>query len=107
MLANLPETLDEVKEWQWSELAPYYQELEEQNLTAQNIDQWLKAWTALSDLSSGKFSLLNLAHTQNTADITVQNELNELRQTLEPPVKQAEQRLTQKLLASGLQAAGM
>lgn len=107
MLANLPETLDEVKEWQWSELAPYYQELEAQDLTAQNIDQWLKAWTALSELTGGKFSLLNLAHTQNTADITVQTELNQLRQTLEPPVKQAEQRLTQKLLASGLEAAGM
>lgn len=107
MLANLPETLDGVKEWQWAELAPYYRELEEQDLTAQNIDEWLKVWTALQELTGGKFSLLNLAHTQNTADLTVQAELNELRQTLEPPLKQAEQRLTQKLLASGFEPDGM
>src|SRR5690349_17335960 len=107
MLANLPETVEEVKEWRWDEFSPYYRELEEQPLTAQNIDQWLKAWTALQELTGGKFSLLNLAHTQNTADTGIQSELNELRQTLDPPVKQAEQRLTQKLLASGLKPVGM
>lgn len=107
MLANLPEKVEEVKAWQWDELAPYYKELEEQPLTAENIDQWLKAWTGLQELTGGKFSLLNLAHTQNTADTGIQSELNELRQTLEPPIKQAEQRLTQKLLASGFQPAGM
>jgi oligoendopeptidase F len=107
MLANLPETIEEVKQWEWAALAPYYEELENQELTTQNVDEWLKAWTALQELTGGKLSLLNLAHTQNTADMAIQQELNGLRQTLEPPVKQAEQRLTQKLLASGLQPSGM
>ncbi len=107
MLANLPQTVEEVKEWKWEELEPFYRELEEKELTAANIDEWLKAWTALQELVGGKFSLLNLAHTQNTADMAIQNELNTLRQTLDPPIKQAEQRLTEKLLASGLQPAGM
>lgn len=107
MLATLPKTVDEVKEWDWQTLEPYYRELEETELTPANIDEWLKAWTDLQGLAGGKFALLNLAHTQNTADLAIQNELNSLRQTLDPPIKQAEQRLTEKLLASGLQAEGM
>ncbi|MDB5083036.1 MAG: putative family peptidase [Chloroflexi bacterium] len=107
MLANLPRTVDEVSEWQWDTLAPFYRKLEEQELTSENIDDWLKAWTALQELTGGKMSLLNLAHTQDTADMAIQAELNQLRQTLEPPIKQAEQRLTRKFLVSGLQPAGM
>ncbi|MBN9386688.1 MAG: M3 family oligoendopeptidase [Chloroflexi bacterium] len=107
MLATLPKSVEEVKEWNWETFEPYYRELEEIELTPANIDEWLKAWTDLLGLAGGKFALLNLANTQNTADLSIQSELNSLRQTLDPPIKQAEQRLTEKLLASGLQAPGM
>lgn len=107
MLSTLPKSSEEIKNWQWSEFAPYYQELQAQELTENNINEWLTDWTQLSDLLTFHFSKLRIAVSQDTSNKQSEQQLNHFLETIVPAMREAEHQLSQKLLAGGLQPQGM
>src|SRR5512145_2130749 len=106
MLANLPQTAQEFMAWEWPQIEAAYRELEAPELTAANVDEWLAAWSRLSDLIDESVSRLYIATTLNTADEAVQKQFETYLEQVIEPVESAEQKLREKLLASGLEPAG-
>ncbi|NWJ47777.1 MAG: M3 family oligoendopeptidase [Chloroflexi bacterium] len=107
MLASLPSTSEEIKNWKWDDIAPFYEELEKRELNAGNREKWLADWTSLSDVVMGYFARLKVDVSCNTADTGLESELNDWLQNNLPPLRSAENRLIRKLLESGLIPRGM
>ncbi len=107
MLQTLPKSNAEVQDWQWADFEPYFQELQETELTEANVQEWLANWTELAKLVNGGFALLRLGVNRNTADTVTEENLNQRNAKVLPPYRKAEHALTQKLLDSKLQPIGM
>src|SRR5260221_2589703 len=90
----------------WSLIEPLYQELESHRLTVENVAEWLSNWSQLSRLVSQVGSQLYIHTTTNTADEEAEKRYHNYLETIDPQVQIANQRLTQKLLDSGLEPAG-
>ena len=50
MSKQLPKTAQEIMNWSWSQIEPYYQELDARRLNAETLDQWMLDWSDLSSL---------------------------------------------------------
>ena len=50
MLATLPTRAQDVLDWTWPEIEPYYAELKARPVDAASIDEWLRDWSRLSEL---------------------------------------------------------
>jgi len=107
MLAPLPAVLDEFLDWSWTELAPYYAELNERPLTAANVEQWLKDWSDVSRRVAEMRERRYVATTVNTADAAARRRYRQFFDEIFPASEAAEQRLKARLLASGLQPEGL
>ncbi len=106
MFASLPKTSQEFMRLSWSEIAPFYQELARRKLTASNVEQFLLDWTALTQLWHETFQRLYVGITVDTTDAEAERRYSAFLDEIYPAVQEAEQRLKQKLLASGLEPAG-
>jgi oligoendopeptidase F len=107
MLDTLPKTVDQIQNWQWSDIAPYLNQLQETVLTENNISQWLVAWTQLNKLVLGRLTHLRLACDKNTADTELERQRDDMLAHIIPPYRTAENKLTEKLLQSGYEPEGM
>jgi len=86
----------------WSDYEPFYKELEARPLSNENIDVWLDNWSTLAQTADEQYWRLSIATTVNTADQAVEEAFNRYIENIQPVVKTAEQKLKDKLLASGL-----
>ncbi len=102
MFSSLPKDASNLLSWPWAEIEPYYKDLEQRKLTVYVIDQWMADWSAIYSLVDEIYNRLYVATSVNTADQDSQRLLNTYLDEVQPKCKQAEQRLKQKLLASGL-----
>jgi oligoendopeptidase F len=107
MLANLPQTYEEITNWEWSYFEPFFQELQNRPLDQSNIEEWLKDWTALAVVIMGRHQSLSLQIQRYTNDAEAERLYNELNASLLPHIQTAENALNEKLLASGLRPVGM
>lgn len=107
MFDTLPDSVEVIRDWTWDNLQPYFDNLENRDLTADSIEGWLADWTAVADLIDEWHSRSRVKTTQDTTDTDAENYLTHLLDNVLPPVRVAENRLKQKLLASGLSADGM
>ena len=103
---SLPQNAIEFMEWPWSQIEPYYQDLEARPIDASNVSRWLADWTRLSDLASETYARLNVAVTLDTTDPEAERNYNTFLEQTHRPVLAADQRLKEKLLASGLKPDG-
>ncbi|MCB9479306.1 MAG: M3 family oligoendopeptidase [Deltaproteobacteria bacterium] len=92
--------------WDWEQVAPFFAELAERPLNAATVDAWLADWTSLMDLMDEWHSRLHVATTVNTENALARAALHDFLDNIDPPFKAADQRLKQKLLASGLRPTG-
>jgi oligoendopeptidase F len=106
MLDPLPQSAIEFSKWSWREIEPYFQELRERRLSADNVDKWLTDWSRLSDLISEVYARLNVAVTIDTTDAQAEAAYNAFLDQIYPNVQAADQQLKEKLLASGLEPMG-
>lgn len=90
----------------WSDYAPHYKELESRPLSNENIDVWLNDWSRLAETADEHYWRLYIATTVNTADQASEDQFNRYIEAIQPAVKVAEQKLKDKLLASGLSPTG-
>jgi oligoendopeptidase F len=106
MLDSLP-SVSEFMNWAWPQIEPYYHDLESRSLTAGGVNDWLADWTSISARVSEMYARLHLATDCDTADADAERRFNTFLENVYPPVKAAEQKLKQKLLASDLEPTGL
>jgi oligoendopeptidase F len=106
MFNTLPVTGEAVMDWSWSQFEPYYADLLQRDLTADSAAAWLADWTRIGELLDELSNRLYVATTQNTADKTAEAAYTRFLEDIQPAYTMAEQKLKEKLLASGLEPAG-
>jgi oligoendopeptidase F len=106
MLTGLPDKALDVMSWEWSQFAPYYAEMESRDLTPATIADWLADWSHLDDLLGEVAARLRIATTLDTASPEAKHNFTRYLDTIYPPASEADQRLKQKFLASGLEPEG-
>jgi len=92
--------------WSWSQIEPYYQELTARNLAADTVEDWLADWSRLSRLIAETFSRLKVAVDLDTTDKVAEERYNTFLEKIFPSAQAADQKLKEKLLASGLEPRG-
>ncbi len=106
MLKSLPSTPQELLAWQWPDIEPHCRALETYPLNAGNVHEWLVDWTRLTEKLEEMYTRLSIATSVNTADQEAEARLKAFLDTIFPNIMAADQRLKEKLLASGLEPAG-
>jgi oligoendopeptidase F len=99
---TLPTDATSILALTWSDYKPFYQELEGRPLSNETIEEWLKDWSRLAETADEHYWRLYIATTVNTADQAVEEAYNKYIEEIQTSVKTAEQKLKDKLLASGL-----
>jgi oligoendopeptidase F len=105
-LPPLPATSQEFGSWTWEQIAPYYDDLQIRPLDATTVDTWLLDWTRIASLVDELNTWYSIATTVNTADTETRDRYTAFLDNIQPKAAEAEQRLKERLLASGLEPAG-
>lgn len=103
MSFSLPKTAQEFMDWDWSQIEPYYHDLNTRPLSNKTMNTWLADWTCLSNLVSETYARLFVATTLDTKDKEAEQRYHTFLDQIYPAVEAAGQKLKQKLLASGLE----
>jgi oligoendopeptidase F len=106
MLQNLPSTTEDLLKWTWTEIEPYYKDLQDCVLNENNIHSWLKDW---SDLSRHVYEIqfrLEVLTTVDTTDTAAEAAYKKFFDEIFPNLQASENALKQKMLASGLKPEG-
>lgn len=106
MFNHLNATIEEYKNWGWSQFEPYAADLKTRSLTAHSIDAWLHDWSKLSEIMTDVFSRLNVATTMNTSDKDASEAFDKYIDDIYPHSMTFEQDMKDKLLKSGLSPRG-
>jgi len=106
MLPELPQNVETMLRWTWTEIEPYFQDLESRTLTAEKVAGFLADWTKIVELVDEIGSRRYVATAINTADEEAERLYSVYVDEIFPAVEAAEQKLKEKLLASGLEPAG-
>jgi oligoendopeptidase F len=104
---TLPTRYEDAKHWTWTEVEPYFAALKARELNAENVGDWLREWSALSDVLSEVFSRARVATTVDTGDEEAEAYYKNLLATIYPEIEKAENDLNKKLLDTGLTPAGL
>ncbi|NJL93318.1 MAG: M3 family oligoendopeptidase [Anaerolineae bacterium] len=103
MFETMPRRYEAVKDWDWSDFAPYAQDLMERPLDAGSLPGWLGDYSRLLETAWECYSRLQVARTQNTRDEEAQRRFREFVQNVMPALQIANQQLNTRLVASGLE----
>ncbi len=106
MFNTLPATAQEFMDWNWAKIEPYYTDLLTRELNTDTVAAWLADWSTLGKLIHECFTRLSIATTLNTTDEAAVQRYHTYLQQISEPAQTAEQRLKEKLLASGLNPVG-
>ena len=103
MLNALPQDPQALLNWSWAEIGPHYDRLAALSLSDASVGDWLADWTRLDDRVSEMYSRLHVATSANTADTEADARFKAFLDEIYPSTEAAEQKLREKLLASGLE----
>ena len=103
---SLPANAQSILAMKWQDYEPYYNDLESRTLDASTIDAWLDDWSALASCVDEQFTRLQIVTSQHTADEEMQSQFDRFLDEVQPPTKAADQKVKEKLLASGLLPKG-
>lgn len=99
---SLPTDAKSILALTWSDYEPFYEELESRPLSNETIETWLEDWSRLAETADEQYTRLGIATNVNTADQAAEERFNRYIENIQPKVKIAEQKLKDKLFASGL-----
>jgi oligoendopeptidase F len=106
MLPALTKNPQEFIHWNWQHYEPYIQDLLSCSLTKDNVGQWLSKWTRLSEMVRESYNRLYVAVTLDTMDEEAEKRFHAFLDGVFLKAQAAEQKLKEKLLASGLDPEG-
>ena len=101
-----PANVEELLRWEWADFEPAYNELQRQTLAAENVSQWLSDWSLVIELANELSSRLYVATSINTVDKEAEQRFQHFMEKTYPGLTEADQKLKEKLLESGLEPAG-
>jgi len=101
LFKSLPRRAEDLFDWKWENLAPYYAELSQRPLGEDSAETWLSDWTRVSSLAGEALEKLHVATTLDTADKESERRYHAFMEELLPPLEAAEQELRRRLLDSG------
>ncbi len=102
----LPRDAAQFMQWEWSNYEPYYQDLDAQKLSPENVNGWLAGWSRLKEMIAETSWRLYAAVTVDTTDELADKSYQSFLDDLFPKAEAANQLLKEKLLGSGLQPEG-
>jgi oligoendopeptidase F len=103
MFSRLPNTTHEFIDWSWSQIEPYLQELVDFRLNSINLKEWLDQWTDIYYLAMETLFRLRVETSKDTTNQEAERRYKEFIDEIYPRFKIADQKLKDKLLASGLE----
>lgn len=106
MLDTLPHNYEGFSTLGWTQIQAFCTELQNYPLTAENVADWLKAWTRLEQLLDETSTRNYVATTVDTTDEAAEKRYLDYLENVITSWRAAEQRLKEKLLATGLQPEG-
>ncbi|MFO7323403.1 MAG: M3 family oligoendopeptidase [Chloroflexota bacterium] len=106
MFTTLNISAQEVANWSWSQIEPYFADLQARELTEATLDSWLRDWTQIAQLVLEAGERLYVASTLDTTDTARADRYHAYLDQVVEPYMAASQRLKEKLLASNLEAPG-
>lgn len=107
MFSTLPQDAIEFATWPWIRIAPYYEDLAARELDAGGVHAWLADWSRIGELLGEAGARLYVATTCDTTDEQAISRYHAFLEDVLTPAEAAEQRLKEKLLASGLEPGGL
>lgn len=107
MFSSLPKDAKEALAWEWSQYQPYFDALLATEITAQNVNDWLKDATSVLNLISEVSQRLDVAMTVDTNDSESEKLFLHFIEDIVPQSRRQEDALNRKLLETGLDVAGM
>jgi oligoendopeptidase F len=105
-LKSLPTDSESILALNWGDYEPFYTDLEKRSLNKDNIQEWLDDWSRLAATVDEHYWRLEIGTTVNTADREMEEKYNKYTREIQPQARTAEQKLKDKLLASGLSPKG-
>ncbi|HKW20206.1 MAG TPA: M3 family oligoendopeptidase [Ktedonobacterales bacterium] len=106
MYTALPQTSAEFELLRWADIEPWYLELLAVQLTATNVEGWLRQWSQLSALVDETNNWLHILTTRDTANESYAQRRARFLDEVFGPVQHADQQVKTHLLASGLEPEG-
>jgi len=91
----------------WDEIQPIYDHLADQQLEESNLTSWMSGWSDLRKLVDERYARLALAAELDTTDEAAEKAFHGFLEEIYPQAQAADQKLKEKLLASGLEPEGM
>lgn len=107
MFDTLPSQYEEIKDWTWQDFQPYADKLLAEDLTDDNITNWLSTYTQLSQLIGELQEQSQVATTRDTTDEEANQRFMNFNNEVLPAVMTIKNQLDKKLVASGLIPEGM
>ena len=102
----LPGKVEGFLDWDWSQIEPIFQNLQQRELDTDNVGTWLDEWSDISKLLDESYWRLYDATTVNTGDEAAEIRFTRFLDEIRPKAKSAEQGLKEKLLSSGINPDG-
>ena len=91
MLKDLPTTPERLIAWTWSEIEPYYRELNSRSIAADSVDAWLADWSSVGKRIEELYARLSVGTSMNTADKAAEERMRKYLDTIYPNIMAAEQ----------------
>jgi len=103
---SLPTEAEAILAMTWPDYKPFYNDLESRVLDTSTVDAWLDDWSALASCVDEQFTRLQVVVSQYTADKGLQTQFDTFLDKVQPATQAADQKIKEKVLASGLQPKG-
>ncbi len=102
----LPTSTSELLQSDWSSFETCSNELAERNLTQDNLHEWLADWSTFASKGTELLNRSYMATTLHTYDKKAEERFGQLMDAFYPKLLASEQKLKEKLIASGLEPEG-
>ena len=98
----LPKDSSQMMDWSWDKYIPFFDFLENSGLTSENISDWMKYWSDLSELIGEVGTSVYVSTTVDTADEEAKARYHRFLEDISENVSSRNQILKIKFLESGL-----
>lgn len=106
LLKDFPQDAHPALNWTWADYEPHFNILQEHDLSASSLTEWLSGWDRLQRLLHEVRERLYVNTTLNTADEAAEQAFGNFYENIFPHAQTADQNLKEKLINSGLQPPG-
>ena len=102
MSIALPKNSAKMKDWSWDNYVPFFDYLEDSDLSSSNVDEWMKYWSDLSELIGEVGTSVYISTTVDTTDEEAKARYHKFLEEIRENVSSRNQKLKIKFLESGL-----